>query len=110
MRAEHERGAIAGDDVEEVAAIVPISLYGIVKRLPVIDTLDRLSRVAREEYGLAGCVQHGASTLPEALFDRFPQVETAEIHLATGFQNLLYEHGAFPRDLRAEIGALVVHR
>jgi len=29
------------------------------------DTLRRLSTVAREEFGLAGCVQHGASTLPE---------------------------------------------
>ena len=48
------------------------------------------------EYGLAGAVQHGASTLPDELFHRFPEVETAEIHLATGFQNALYEHPAFP--------------
>jgi fructose-bisphosphate aldolase, class II len=27
-------------------------------------------------------------------------VETAEIHLATGFQNLLYDHAAFPAELR----------
>jgi hypothetical protein len=32
-------------------------------------------------------------------------VETAEIHLATGFQNLLYEHPAFPADLLREIEA-----
>ena len=31
-----------------------------------------------------GAVQHGASTLPDELFHRFPAVETAEIHLATG--------------------------
>ena len=54
-------------------------------------------------YGLAGAVQHGASTLPDELFHHFPKVETAEIHLATGFQNALYEHPAFPRDLLAEI-------
>ncbi|NOZ28500.1 MAG: aldolase [Chloroflexi bacterium] len=60
------------------------------------DTLERLSRVAREEYGLAGAVQHGASTLPEEMFHRFPETETAEIHLATGFQNLLYDHEAMP--------------
>src|SRR3712207_7892174 len=47
--------------------------------------LERLSAVCRS-YGLAGAVQHGASTLPDELFHRFPQVETAEIHLATGFQ------------------------
>ena len=35
---------------------------------------------------------------PDELFHRFPAVETAEIHLATGFQNALYEHPAFPDD------------
>jgi fructose-bisphosphate aldolase class II len=55
--------------------------------------------------GLAGAVQHGASTLPDELFHRFPAVETAEIHLATGFQNLLYEHPAFPDWLHREIEA-----
>ena len=67
-------------------------------------TLDRLGAVARE-YGLAGAVQHGASTLPDELFHRFPTVETAEIHLATGFQNLLLEHPAFPAEVHAEINA-----
>ena len=45
---------------------------------------ERLGAVARTEYGLAGTVQHGASTLPDELFHRFREVETAEIHLATG--------------------------
>jgi fructose/tagatose bisphosphate aldolase len=53
--------------------------------------------------GLAGAVQHGASTLPDDLFHQFRQVETAEIHLATGFQNALYEHAAFPPELLDEI-------
>jgi fructose/tagatose bisphosphate aldolase len=68
-------------------------------------TLRDLSRVAREEYGMAGCVQHGASTLPEEVFDLFPTHGTAEIHLATGFQNLLLAHEAFPRSLRDEMDA-----
>ncbi len=59
--------------------------------------------VVAREYGLAGAVQHGASTLPDELFHRFPAVETAEIHLATGFQNALYEHPAFPDELHREI-------
>ena len=67
------------------------------------DVLKRLGEVARREYGLAGCVQHGASTLPDELFHHFPAVETAEIHLATGFQNLLFDHQAFPEDLRQRI-------
>src|SRR3990170_67987 len=66
------------------------------------DTLELMSAICRE-YGMAGAVQHGASTLPDELFHRFPAVGAAEIHLATGFQNLLYDHPAFPAELKAEI-------
>ena len=64
---------------------------------------ERLGAVARDEYGLAGTVQHGASTLPDEMFHRFREVGTAEIHLATGFQNALYEHPAFPSELHEKI-------
>ena len=67
------------------------------------DTLKRLSGVARDEYGLAGAVQHGASTLPEEAFHHFPANGTAEVHLATGFQNILYDDGGLPPELRAEM-------
>ncbi len=66
-----------------------------------LDTLERLSTVAREKYGLAGAVQHGASTLPDTAFNSFPQRETCEIHLATNFQTMLFD--ALPRALRDEI-------
>lgn len=56
------------------------------------ETLGELGRVARETYGLGGAVQHGASTLPAEAFDKFPQVGTLEIHLATGFQNIIFDH------------------
>jgi len=81
---------------------VPLPGGGVAEVSLDFGTLERLSAVCRE-YGMAGAVQHGASTLPDALFHRFPEVETAEIHLATGFQNLLYDHPAFPADLRAEM-------
>jgi fructose/tagatose bisphosphate aldolase len=68
-----------------------------------IDTLGRLGEIAREEYGMAGAVQHGASTLPDQAFNNFPRAETAEIHLATNFQNMMYDH--LPDDLRREIYA-----
>ena len=70
------------------------------------EVLRELGEVARR-YGAAGAVQHGASTLPDELFHRFPAVETAEIHLATGFQNALFEHPAFPESLHREIEAWV---
>ena len=68
---------------------VPLPDGTIAKVAVDFDTLRKLSEVARREFGMAGAVQHGASTLPEELFGKFPDVDTAEIHLATGFQNLI---------------------
>jgi fructose/tagatose bisphosphate aldolase len=65
-----------------------------------LQALAALSNVAREEYGLAGAVQHGASTLPSNAFGNFPRIETAEIHLATNFQNIVFDHPSLPADLR----------
>ena len=67
------------------------------------DVLEKLSETSRTLYGLSGAVQHGASTLPDEAFDRFPATGTAEIHLATGFQNMIYDSKDFPADLRAKI-------
>jgi len=64
------------------------------------ETLRTLSEIARNEYGMAGAVQHGASTLPAEMFHKFPEVETAEVHLATEFQNMIYESKNFPAELR----------
>jgi fructose-bisphosphate aldolase, class II len=82
---------------------VPLPDGGVAEVKLEFEVLRRLGEVARTEYGLAGAVQHGASTLPDELFHRFPQMETAEIHLATGFQNALFEHPAFPADLLEKI-------
>jgi fructose-bisphosphate aldolase, class II len=68
-----------------------------------LQALAALSKVAREEYGLAGAVQHGASTLPSNAFGNFPRIETAEIHLATNFQNIVFDHPKLPDDLKQEI-------
>jgi hypothetical protein len=69
------------------------------------DVLRAIGESARSKYGLAGAVQHGASTLPDDLFDRFPAAECAEIHLATGFQNMLFDGGFLPEGLKAEMYA-----
>ncbi len=67
------------------------------------NTLKTLSKIAREEYGLAGAVQHGASTLPEDYFHLFPENECVEVHLATGFQNFIYDHPALPEEFKEKI-------
>ena len=67
------------------------------------DTLKTLSKIAKEEYGLAGAVQHGASTLPAEAFHKFAECDTAEVHLATEFQNMIYESKYFPQELKTKI-------
>jgi len=83
---------------------IPLPDGGVAQVNLDFAVLSELGEMARRN-GLAGAVQHGASTLPDALFHRFPMVETAEIHLATGFQNALFDHPAFPPDLLREIEA-----
>jgi fructose-bisphosphate aldolase, class II len=77
---------------------------GSVERVAIdFNVLKTISKVAREEYGMAGAVQHGASTLPPEYFGHFPDHDCAEIHLATDFMNTVYDHPAFPDPLRREI-------
>ena len=72
-----------------------------------LKTLEELSNAARKDYGLGGAVQHGASTLPPEAFDAFPRHGACEIHLATDFQNMVYEHPQFPADLKSEMYAWI---
>ncbi len=82
---------------------VPLADGSVAKVKIDFDVLKKLSELARSQYGLAGAVQHGASTLPDEAFDKFPAVGAAEIHLATGFQNIIYDSDSFPKDLREKI-------
>ncbi len=77
---------------------------GSIKEVSVdFNTLLHLSRVARNAYCLGGAVQHGASTLPEEAFGKFVESEACEVHLATNFQNMLFER--LPASLRDEMYA-----
>lgn len=82
---------------------VPLADGTVAKVKIDFEVLEKLSETARAEYGLSGAVQHGASTLPDEAFDRFPATGTAEIHLATGFQNIIYDSRSFPGQLRSKI-------
>ncbi len=74
------------------------------------DTLKTLSRVAKEDYKMGGAVQHGASTLPDDAFDMFPKVNTLEVHLATGFQNIIYDSKEFPAELSQKVRQDIINR
>jgi hypothetical protein len=67
------------------------------------ETLKNLSLLARKEFGLGGAVQHGASTLPEEAFHKFAECEACEVHLATQFQNMIFDSKYFPVDLKNRI-------
>jgi fructose/tagatose bisphosphate aldolase len=82
---------------------VPLADGSVAKVKIDFAVLQKLSELARSQYGLSGAVQHGASTLPDEAFDRFPAMGTAEIHLATGFQNIIYDSSNFPKNLKEKI-------
>ncbi|MBI3314369.1 MAG: class II fructose-bisphosphate aldolase [Candidatus Omnitrophica bacterium] len=71
------------------------------------ETLKALSAASQKKYGLGGAVQHGASTLPEGAFNKFPEINTIEIHLATNFQNKTLDSKLFPKDLYAKMAAWI---
>ena len=66
------------------------------------EVLKNLAQIARQ-YGMGGTVQHGASTLPDKYFNQFPKAEAIEVHLATGFQNIIFDHPNFPKQLLKKI-------
>ncbi|MBI2974020.1 MAG: class II fructose-bisphosphate aldolase [Deltaproteobacteria bacterium] len=84
---------------------VPLPDGKIAKVKLDFEVLEQLGAVAREQFHLGGVVQHGASTLPEEAFDNFPKKQTVEVHLATGFQNIIYDSAAFPKEVKDEIYA-----
>src|SRR5205807_7635206 len=78
--------------------------HGTIAKVQLdLDALKALSRDARAQYGLGGAVQLGSSTLPPDAFGNFPKCEAIEIHLATNFQNIVFDHAALPAGLRREL-------
>jgi fructose/tagatose bisphosphate aldolase len=82
---------------------VPLPDGSIAQAKIDFDVLRQTTNICRGEYGIAGSVQHGASTLPESVFNKFPEAEAVEIHLATGFQNMVLDAPTFPEQLKEEI-------
>lgn len=79
---------------------IPLPDGTIAKVSIDFNVLKDISTVARSKYKIGGSVQHGASTLPNDLFNHFPKINALEIHLATGFQNIVYDN--LPTGLKKE--------
>jgi fructose/tagatose bisphosphate aldolase len=82
---------------------VPLADGSIAQAKIDFDVLRETTRICREEYQIAGSVQHGASTLPEEVFNKFPESDAVEIHLATGFQNMILDAPTLPQEMKDEI-------
>ncbi len=82
---------------------VPLADGSIAQVKIDFEVLRQTTAICRKDYGIAGSVQHGASTLPESVFNKFPENEAVEIHLATGFQNMVLDSPSFPADMKREI-------
>jgi fructose/tagatose bisphosphate aldolase len=82
---------------------VPLPDGSIAQAKIDFEVLREVTEICRKEYGIAGSVQHGASTLPESVFNHFPESNAVEIHLATGFQNMILDAASFPTELKDEI-------
>lgn len=80
---------------------IPLADGTIAKVKLDFNVLKSITESARNKYKIGGSVQHGASTLPNELFHNFPAYNTLEIHLATGFQNLVYNH--LPKIIKGKI-------
>ena len=82
---------------------VPLADGTIAQAKIDFDVLREVTEICRNEYHVAGSVQHGASTLPESVFNRFPEATAVEIHLATGFQNMVLDAPSLPASMKEEI-------
>jgi fructose/tagatose bisphosphate aldolase len=82
---------------------VPLPDGSIAQAKIDFNVLREVTEICRNEYHLAGSVQHGASTLPESVFNRFPESNAVEIHLATGFQNMILDAPTLPEEMKEAI-------
>lgn len=77
-----------------------VTAAGGTAEMPLdVSLVTQLSGIARDEYGLPGVVQHGASTLTTQQLAQLPEAGVIEVHLATGIQNLILDHPALPAEL-----------
>jgi fructose/tagatose bisphosphate aldolase len=82
---------------------VPLADGSIALAKIDFNVLREVTEIGRGEYHIAGSVQHGASTLPESVFNKFPESQAVEIHLATGFQNMVLDAPSLPEEMKQAI-------
>lgn len=66
---------------------------GKVAKVKIDFNVLAMAQEVASQFGWAGPVQHGASTLPDEAFNKFVESGAAEVHLATGLQDILVDQG-----------------
>ena len=79
---------------------------GLAEKVNInFESIKHLGEIAKQ-YGLAGVVQHGASTLQENQFTELTKAGVLEVHLSTLFQNIILDSKYFPKDLKNKMYSL----
>jgi hypothetical protein len=68
-----------------------------------LDLVRDIGEIARREYGLGLAVRSGTMQVPETLLPSLPANKVSEIHLPAPFEDLIFDHEAFPPELRKDI-------
>ena len=77
-----------------------IGTDGSISDMPLdLELVEQLTQKLREDYSIAGLVQHGASTLSVSNLARLAGRGVIEVHLGTQIQNIVFDHPAFPAEL-----------
>ena len=88
-------GTYHGGKVQPDGTLAPVDVdYSV---------LSTITSICQKEYRMAGAVQHGASTLRGDQLAKMPQNGAIEVHLALGFNNLIFDHPSLPQSVKDEI-------
>ena len=88
-------GTYHGGKVQPDGTLAPVNVEYSV--------LNTISSICKQDYRMAGAVQHGASTLRGDQLAKMPENGAVEVHLALGFNNLIFDHPSLPPSIKDEI-------
>lgn len=88
-------GTYHGGKVQPDGTLAPVNVEYSV--------LSTITSICQKEFRMAGAVQHGASTLRGDQLSQMPANGAIEVHLALGFNNLIFDHPSLPQAMKDEI-------
>ena len=88
-------GTYHGGKMQPDGTLAPVNVdYSVLKTITTL---------CQNDYHMAGAVQHGASTLRGEQLAQMPDNGAVEVHLALGFNNLIFDHPSLPKSFSEDI-------